>query len=127
MSGAASPSTLNTQDCTPQQHRSSTPVTVTHFTDRGKLERVPVSNLIELGDMATPLQNSNPFAPTNPFHQMGEKNNNPFLNPFTMDLHVEENGSAENEELNHLKHLVNGNKGLMQSALEKKVCSTLCL
>lgn len=73
----------------PAQRRSATPVTVTHFTDRGKIERVPMS-LIELDDLtpSTPKTppvniNNNPFISTNPFYQVTESKPNPFLNPFT--------------------------------------------
>ncbi|GLV38238.1 yurt [Carabus blaptoides fortunei] len=78
--GAANspPPPAEPQDTTPK--RSATPVTVTHYTDRGKLERAEFS--VYENDTATNSSN-NPFivgaVSTNPFHSV---ESNPFLAAF---------------------------------------------
>lgn len=99
------------------QKRCTTPVTVTHFTDRGKIEKVSElsifnnDNLNSLtsftSDSPIPIKenNNNPFVGnntttttiTNPFHT----ESNPFLNPLINDeedVKEEINGNIDSKE-----------------------------
>lgn len=135
------------------QKRCTTPVTVTHFTDRGKIEKVSElsifnneNNLNSLTSFTSdssiqPIKenNNNPFVGnntstttiTNPFHT--ETSNNPFLNPLIDDeveaLKEELNGNIDsNEEENTETNAIDKNEIKLEIMTEKtKVCQSYCM